>query len=61
MMDGQFVGLGQARARLGVGRATIYRWVWSGILPAVKIGGRWRIPLAALENDALRMILRGGV
>ena len=30
--------------------ATVYRWIRAGLLPAVKIGGTYRIPVSALEN-----------
>jgi len=36
--------------RLGISQTTIYRWLESGQLPAVKIGKLWRIPVDALEE-----------
>lgn len=35
---------------LGVNRVTIYRWCKEGMLPCVKLGKRWRIRRAAVEE-----------
>ena len=36
---------------LGISQTTVYRWLESGELPAVKIGKKlWRIPAEALEE-----------
>jgi len=35
---------------LGISQTTVYRWLESGELPAVKIGKLWRIPADALEE-----------
>ena len=40
----------EVQEMLGVGQTTIYRWLESGRLPAVKIGKLWRIPADALEE-----------
>jgi excisionase family DNA binding protein len=34
--------------RLRVHRRTIYRWARDGRLPAVRVGGAWRIPRSAV-------------
>ena len=35
---------------LGIGRSAAYAGVRSGQIPAIRIGGRWLIPLVALER-----------
>lgn len=50
MRDGYFT-INQAAAYLAVSRSTIYRWLDSGKLSAVRIGGRsQRIPLRELRK-----------
>lgn len=52
MIDDRYVGVHIAARRLGYSRATIYRLIHEGLLPARQIasGKRHRIPLAALER-----------
>jgi len=42
----------EAAARLGLGRATVYRLLKAGRLPAVRVGRKpcFRIPVKALEE-----------
>jgi excisionase family DNA binding protein len=42
----------EAAARLGLGRGTVYRLLWTGRLPAVKVGKRphYRVPVRAIEE-----------
>lgn len=41
-------------ALLGVARATVRRWIATGQLRAVRVGGRWRIPNEpAVERQAI--------
>jgi len=35
---------------LGVHEMTVYRWLKKGILPGVKVGGRWRSKKDVLDN-----------
>lgn len=39
----------EVAAYLGVHEMTFYRWCKQGILPAFKIGGRWRVQRATLD------------
>src|SRR4051812_19903871 len=47
----EFVSLDEAASLLGVHYMTVYRYVRLGRLAAVKDGGRWKIPAAALERE----------
>ena len=52
-----FQSIGETAADLGVDPMTIYRAVWAGEFPALKVRGRWRIPIEAVTRmlaDALR-------
>lgn len=40
----------EAAARLGVGRNQAYEAARHGQIPALRIGGRWLIPVAAFEK-----------
>ena len=40
----------EVQEMLGISQTTVYRWLESGQLPAVKIGKLWRIPADALEE-----------
>lgn len=40
----------QVAALVGLSRATIYRRIEDGTIPAVRIGGLYRIPAAALQH-----------
>jgi len=40
----------EVQEMLGISQTTVYRWLESGRLPAVKIGKLWRIPADALEE-----------
>lgn len=42
--------LAEAMRFLRISERTAHRWIRAGILPAVKIGGRWRVPREALER-----------
>ena len=35
---------------LGIGRSAAYEGVRSGQIPAVRVGGRWLVPLVALDK-----------
>ena len=45
-----FLSVNQAAKVLRVGRRTVYRLVETGKVPAKKVGGRWRIPRAGLDE-----------
>jgi excisionase family DNA binding protein len=32
------------RRKLGLSRKTVYRWIASGAVRSVRVGGQWRIP-----------------
>ncbi len=40
----------EVQEMLGISQTTVYRWLETGKLPAVKIGKLWRIPADALEE-----------
>ena len=42
--------LREAMEYLRISERTAHRWIRSGMLPAVKVGGRWRVPREALEQ-----------
>lgn len=39
----------EAAKRLSLGRSTVYKLIAAGELPARRLGGRWVIPVRALE------------
>ncbi len=39
----------QAAARLGTSTRTVQRWITTGVLPARRVGGRWRVASDALD------------
>lgn len=39
----------QVAARFSVSRSTVYHWIKTGQLRALRIGGRWRIPRDAVQ------------
>lgn len=43
MFLGELMTTAEAAAYLRTTQRTIYRWIESGVLPAAKFGGRWRI------------------
>ena len=50
--NGQLLTPQQAADRLGISLDTIRRWIRAKKLRAFKIGGRWKIPLDALNVSA---------
>jgi len=46
----RLIGLQEAADRLGVHYMTVYRYIRTGRLPAVKEGGQWRIERAAVDR-----------
>ena len=49
-MDRLTISVDEAARMLGIGRTLAYEAVRAGELPAVRIGSRWLIVLAALEE-----------
>jgi len=45
----ELLTLPEVAVYLRIGMRTAYKLVTSGAIPAVKVGGQWRIPRAALE------------
>jgi len=43
-----------------VTRRTLYNWIDSGYLQAVKVGGRWKVPAEEIENVTSGTIRRYG-
>lgn len=50
----ELLGTEEVAGYLGVGQVTVYRWCREGSLPCVKIGRRWRVRRAALEEFVRR-------
>ncbi|MHC4862385.1 MAG: ATPase, T2SS/T4P/T4SS family [Planctomycetota bacterium] len=50
MSNQETLGAAEVREALGISRATLYRWVRSGKLTGVRVGGRWRFPRAAVDE-----------
>ena len=48
--SGSLLKASDLQARLGMSRAKVYRLMYDGILPTVRIGGSVRVPLRALEE-----------
>ncbi len=46
----RLITIKEASERLGVSRWTITQWIKRGDLPAIRIGGKRRIPESVLEN-----------
>lgn len=40
----------EAQSKLGIGYATVFRWIKSGRLQALKLGGRTLIPKTEVER-----------
>lgn len=40
--------------RVGVGRSTLYEWIWSGQIPSVKVGRSVLIPAGAVDEFLAR-------
>lgn len=51
----QFVTVAEVAELARVSRMTVYRMVHSGELPAVRVGGSYRVPVSAVEQ-----LLSGG-
>jgi excisionase family DNA binding protein len=47
----EFLTLGELALYLRVSRTTAYQLVTTGKVPAVKVGGQWRIPRMELERQ----------
>lgn len=57
LIDRKAISVEECAKILGLGRSATYEAVRSGQIPRIKIGGRWLIPLVALERmleDAAR-------
>jgi excisionase family DNA binding protein len=52
-----FVRLSEAARLLSMSRSAAYEAMKAGVIPSVRIAGKWRIPRAALDkfvNDAMK-------
>ena len=49
-VEKQFYSVTEAAAYLNISRRTVQRWVYSGKLPAVKIGSKNQIPAEELQR-----------
>ena len=52
-MNEKYLTAREVEQRLRIARHTLYRLIKAGIVPAVRLGGQFRIPESGL-NDALR-------
>lgn len=50
MPEHKYLTPSMAARRLCIGLDYFYKLLWTGKLPATKVNGRWRIPLAAIEQ-----------
>lgn len=57
-MDAMLLRATEVAAALGVGRATAYELMASGVLPTVRIGRAVRVPRAELERWVRRQTAR---
>lgn len=55
MCEQILVDVREAARRLGLGRSMVYRFIESGSLPSLKIGGSRRIVVADLERFVQRL------
>jgi excisionase family DNA binding protein len=53
------VTVSEAATILGIGKNCAYDGVKSGDIPAIRVGGRWLVPIDALE-ELLESAKRGG-
>ncbi|MGV9881710.1 excisionase family DNA-binding protein [Streptomyces sp. NPDC003006] len=58
--DGTLVGLTVAEAarRMGVGRTTLYKFIFSGEIPSAKVGRLRRVPVEAVNEFLQRRLSR---
>jgi excisionase family DNA binding protein len=49
MTEPELLTLAELARLLRVSTRTAYRYVYDGTVPAVKVGGRWRIPRELLD------------
>ena len=49
-IDRKVVSVEECSKLLGLGRSATYEAVRTGQIPAVRVGGRWLVPLAALDK-----------
>jgi len=55
-----FMTISQTQQLLNVGRATVYRWIESGVLPgAIQFGDTWRISREMLKRYVEGYMTRG--
>lgn len=59
-MDSNEIGLNEAAEKLGVHYMTAYRYVRTGLLPATKRGGTWRVAIDDLEKFVGRPSTQAG-
>jgi excisionase family DNA binding protein len=50
MRKAETISCAEAGRRLGVGRMTAYRLAHAGVIPALRLGKKLRVPVAALEE-----------
>lgn len=60
MPQDKYLAPSAAARRLGLGLDYLYKQIWAGKLPARKVNGRWRIPLAAIEQRVKEREARNG-
>lgn len=60
MPEEKYLTPSAAARRLSVGLDYLYKQIWAAKLPAQKVDGRWRIPLAAIQKRVREREARNG-
>lgn len=55
MKDGRYLNAAETARRLGVDKSTVTRWIAAGAVPAVRVGGRWRINAGWVKQELERV------
>jgi excisionase family DNA binding protein len=46
----RYLTTGEVGRRLGISRQTVVNWIKRGVLPGVRLGGRWMVPAVVLAR-----------
>lgn len=49
-MDESFMTIREFCEKLQISTSTVHRWIKSGMIPAVKVGRRWKISRSVYES-----------
>jgi excisionase family DNA binding protein len=56
-----FCSVDEFAAAVGIGEMSVYRAIHAGRLPAIKFGGRYLVPIKALDNLVEAAMAAGGL